>query len=344
MKEMQVNASGHYRVTIGSDLLKESGSTVCRITKAERVCIVSDSKVWPLYGESVCRSLQNSGLSVFHFIFSAGENSKNGETYWKLLNFLAENELTRTDCIVALGGGVVGDLAGFAAATYLRGIPYIQVPTTLLAMVDSSIGGKTGIDLPSGKNLCGAFWQPSAVLCDTGTLATLPDEIFRDGCAEVIKYGILYDPALFSHLEATGMSFDLEAVIARCVEFKCRAVEADEFDRGARKLLNLGHTVGHAIEQCSNYAISHGQAVAAGTAIVSRAAACPDAARICGLLSKIGLPTATAFSAAELVQAALSDKKRSGNTLDLILPTAIGNCQIVPTPITELQAFIEKGL
>lgn len=172
--------------------------------------------------------------------------------------------------VVALGGGVVGDLAGFAAASYLRGIRFIQVPTTLLAAVDSSVGGKTAIDLPAGKNLAGAFCQPSLVLCDTDTLNSLPLDIFRDGCAEVIKYGVLYDPKLFAHLEEKGLSFDREAVITRCVELKRDVVMEDEFDTGARMKLNLGHTVGHGVEAKSHFAISHGKAVAIGMAIVSR--------------------------------------------------------------------------
>lgn len=342
MKEIQVTASKSYTVTIGSGILRHIATKMPPC--ATKICIVSDSNVWPLYGETVTESLCAKKFSVYHFVFSAGENSKNAENYLKLLNFLAENQLTRTDCIIALGGGVVGDLAGFAAATYLRGIPYIQIPTTLLAMVDSSVGGKTGIDLSAGKNLAGAFYHPTAVLCDTDTLATLPVEIFRDGCAEVIKYGILYDPALFAHLEEKGLDFDRESAIARCVELKRDVVREDEFDTGARMKLNLGHTMGHAIEICSNYAISHGQAVAIGTAIVSRAAKCPDADRITALLEAFGLPIATEFSAEALAQAALSDKKRSGSTVNLIIPKAIGDCTIVPTPIEKLKTFIEEGL
>ena len=188
----------------------------------------------------------------------------------ELLNFLAENKLTRSDALIALGGGVVGDLTGFAAATYLRGIDYIQIPTTLLAAVDSSVGGKTAIDLPSGKNLVGAFYQPKLVLCDTDTLNTLPEDIFRDGCAEVIKYGVLYDAELFAHLDESGLSFDREAVIARCVELKRDVVAEDEFDRGKRQKLNLGHTIGHGIEACSGYGISHGKAVAMGMTIITK--------------------------------------------------------------------------
>ena len=341
MKQIEVNASRRYPVIIGGGILP-------RITEllpnGARVCIVSDSQVWPLYGDSLTAVLNGRNISSEYFTFPAGENSKNTETYLSLLNFLAENHLTRTDCIIALGGGVVGDLAGFAAATFLRGIPYIQVPTTLLAMVDSSVGGKTGIDLPGGKNLCGAFYQPAAVLCDTDTLTTLPTDIFRDGCAEVIKYGILYDPALFAHLEVWGMDFDRTAVIARCIELKRDVVAKDEFDTGARMQLNLGHTIGHAIEKCSHYTISHGQAVAMGTAIVSRAAGCPDADRICALLTRFGLPTTTTFPATELAQAAMADKKRSGAMTNLIIPKSIGYCQIVPTPTQQLQAFIEEGL
>lgn len=344
MKEIQVTASRNYNVTVGSGLLSRISDTVRKCTKAGHICIVSDSHVWPLYGETVESHLCSAGFFVCHLVFPAGENSKNAENYLKLLNFLAENQLTRADCIIALGGGVVGDLAGFAAATYLRGIPYIQVPTTLLAMVDSSVGGKTGIDLPAGKNLCGAFYQPAAVLCDTDVLATLPEAIFRDGCAEVIKYGILYDPALFAHLEDSGLSFDREAVIARCIEWKRNVVAQDEFDTGDRLRLNLGHTVGHAIEQCSGYAISHGKAVAMGMAIVSRAAKCPDAYRITALLEAFGLPTTTEFSAKALAQAAFSDKKRAGDTVNLVIPKTIGHCDIVPTPVENMKAFIEKGL
>ena len=271
-------------------------------------------------------------------------------TYLNILNFLAENKLTRTDILIALGGGVVGDLSGFCAATYLRGIRYIQVPTSLLAMVDSSVGGKTAIDLPAGKNLVGAFYQPNLVLCDIDLLNTLPVELFRDGCAEIIKYGILHDKALFEHLSQKKMEFDRKYVIARCVEIKRDVVCQDEFDTGARQKLNLGHTVGHGIEKQSNYQISHGRAVAAGTAIIARAAAadgyCDNATTlsICNLIKDFGLPTGTEASAEVLLDSMLSDKKRSGDNINLIIPRTIGNCDIVRTPIDQMKTFIEKGL
>lgn len=341
MIEIQINASKRYGVTVGQGILK---SIMELVSDYNQVCIVSDSNVWPLYGKHLKELLYERGRLDGYYTFPAGETSKNAEEYLDLLNFLSLNQYSRSDCLLALGGGVVGDLTGFAAATYLRGIPYIQVPTTLLAMVDSSVGGKTGIDLPSGKNLVGAFYQPAAVICDTDLLNTLPEEVFRDGCAEVIKYAILYDPELFSHLEEKGMDFHREWVIARCVDWKRMAVEQDEFDRGSRMLLNLGHTIGHAIETCSGYTVSHGQAVAVGIAIVSRAAKCADTERILALLNRFGLPTCCEYSADALANAALLDKKRSGERIHLIIPKTIGDCAIVPTDIEELEAFIQKGL
>ena len=342
MKQIRINTASPYMVSIGSGLLKELDRQIAELTKAEKVCIVSDDQVWPLYGQAVCDSLKAFQTCVFQF--SAGESSKNIETYGRLLHFLAENEITRSDCILALGGGVVGDLAGFAAATYLRGIAYVQVPTTLLAMVDSSVGGKTGIDLPMGKNLCGAFYQPVAVICDTDTLSTLPADIFQDGCAEVIKYAVLFDPELFAELEHCGLAFDRESVIARCVTHKQNVVAEDEHDTGKRMLLNLGHTIGHAIEKGSDYAIPHGQAVAIGMAIVSRGTSCADTGRIVSLLEHFGLPTSTGLSADTLYRLALSDKKRSGGTLQLIVPQAIGQCTLVRTPMQQLKTLLEEGL
>ena len=344
MKTVTVNASKTYDIKIGSGLLSTIGEEAAALGKATKICIVSETNVWPLYGETVQKSLENAGFSVISYVFPAGEESKNGAVYLDLMNFLAQNRLTRSDLLVALGGGVVGDLAGFAAATYLRGIRFIQAPTTLLAAVDSSVGGKTAIDLPAGKNLCGAFCQPSLVLCDTDTLNSLPVDIFRDGCAEVIKYGILYDADLFAILEKDGLSFDREAVIAKCVEWKRNVVMEDEFDTGARMKLNLGHTVGHGVEARSNFTLSHGKSVAIGMCIVTRASHCPDAGRIIPCIQKFGLPTATDFPVDDIYTYTLSDKKRSGGTVNLIIPRTIGCCDIVPTPVSQLKTFIEEGM
>ena len=344
MNTVTVNASKTYDILIGSGLLKLLGEEVKKLGKAEKICVVSESNVFPLYGEAVIESLKHAGFSVISYVFPAGEESKNGTVFLDLLNHLASSGLTRSDIIVALGGGVTGDLAGFAAASFLRGIRFVQVPTTLLAAVDSSVGGKTAIDLPTGKNLAGAFCQPSLVLCDIDVLNTLPVDIFRDGCAEVIKYGILYDPVLFSHLEEKGLEFDREAVITRCVELKRDVVMEDEFDTGARMKLNLGHTIGHGVEAKSNFTLSHGKSVAIGMAIVSRACGCPDTPRILSILRQFGLPITTDDTAEEILSYALSDKKRSGDLVKLILPNAIGDCAIVPTPVDKLKSFIQAGL
>ena len=344
MNTVTVNASKTYDILIGSGLLKLLGEEVKKLGKAEKICVVSESNVFPLYGEAVIESLKHAGFSVISYVFPAGEESKNGTVFLDLLNHLASSGLTRSDIIVALGGGVTGDLAGFAAASFLRGIRFVQVPTTLLAAVDSSVGGKTAIDLPTGKNLAGAFCQPSLVLCDIDVLNTLPVDIFRDGCAEVIKYGILYDPVLFSHLEEKGLEFDREAVITRCVELKRDVVMEDEFDTGARMKLNLGHTIGHGVEAKSHFTLSHGKSVAIGMAIVSRACGCKDSPRILAILQKFGLPISTADTAEDIYAYALSDKKRAGDLVKLILPNAIGDCSIVPTPVSELKSFIQAGL
>lgn len=350
MKTVTVQASKTYQVIIESGLHTKIVPMLRSVTSASNVAIISDSNVFPLYGESIISALKEAGINVCYYVFPAGEASKNGQTYLNILNFLAENKLTRSDCIMALGGGVVGDITGFAAATYLRGITYIQVPTTLLAMVDSSVGGKTAIDLPAGKNLAGAFYQPSLVLCDIDTLKTLPIDIFRDGCAEVIKYGALFDPKLFTHLSEKGLNFDLESVVSRCVELKRDVVVQDEFDHGDRQKLNLGHTFGHGVEAISNFKISHGKAVAIGMAIAGRTAAkhgfCTQATAdmICNIIQFFGLPTATEYSAAELYNSALSDKKRAGSTVNLILPREIGCCDIVPTAVTKIESYIKAGL
>lgn len=350
MKIIPVNASTAYSVIIGKDLLSQAG-TYCKeaLGKPCRLCIVTDDIVAPLYLETVRLSLEEAGFDVFYYVFPNGEASKNTETLVELLEILAENHITRSDALIALGGGVVGDITGFCAAIYLRGIRFIQLPTTLLAAVDSSVGGKTGVDLMAGKNLVGAFHQPSLVLCDYTTLDTLAPAVFSDGCAEVIKYGVINDRPFFEKLKS-GIRPQIEEVIATCVINKRNIVESDEFDRGTRQLLNLGHTVGHAIEICSDLTISHGSAVSMGMVIMTRAAVamglCPDSdlTELITQLESVSLPTVCPFSATELAEIALTDKKRTGNTITLIVPHGIGNSQLHTIPIEELPYWLEKGL
>lgn len=350
MKSIHISVSTEYEVKVGKGLLDTLGQEAGSVIAGRMAVIVSDGNVWPRYGKLAAHSLEQAGFSVSSFVIDAGEASKNGENYLKLLDFLAESGISRTDCLVAVGGGVVGDLTGFAAATYLRGIGYIQLPTTLLAMVDSSVGGKTAINLTAGKNLAGAFYQPKLVLCDISTLDTLPREEFAQGCAEVIKYGVLYDSALFAHLEENGPDFHREQVISRCIEWKNQAVTEDEFDFGSRRMLNLGHTLGHSIEKCSGYTVSHGAAVAVGMSIIARSSAAndlcdwEDCLRIIAVLERFGLPTASAFSAEALVQQAFSDKKRSGDEITLVIPATIGCAKLHKLPLDQLEKFVKEGM
>ncbi len=346
---IDVAASRSYRVEIGPGMLPLAGERVKTLfPKAERVVIVSDDAVFPLHGKPVLDSLQAAGVSADTYIIPHGEASKTAATLLELLNFLPGAGLTRTDALLALGGGVVGDMTGLAAAVYQRGIGYIQCPTTLLAAVDSSVGGKTAVDLPAGKNLMGAFWQPRAVLCDTEVLDTLPPDIFADGCAEVVKTAILFDPDLFETLN--GPDFDREAVIARCVRHKRDIVAEDEFDTGRRGLLNLGHTLGHGIEAASDFSVSHGQAVAMGTCVVTRAAAKNGIAdpslpgQVEARFRAFGLPTQTDRDLRELMPYLLKDKKRSGGLVKLIVPKALGDCVQIPLDREALYSFLKAGM
>ncbi len=294
--------------------------------------------------------MEDAGYRVLSFLFAPGENSKTLDTFGKILSFLAQNNVTRTDCLVALGGGITGDITGFVASAYLRGIKFIQIPTTFLAAIDSSVGGKTGVNLPEGKNLAGAFYQPELVICDCDTLKTLPEEIFLDGVAEALKYGVIADRALFEHLRTGNFLCDLEEIIETCVKIKAEFVSRDEFDTGLRALLNFGHTVAHAIEKKSSYQISHGHAVAIGMAVISSAAEKSSLSEEnCGNLIKTALkschlPFSSPYSAKELLSGMLSDKKRSGESLTLILPKKIGEAFLYPLSVSELEGFISLGL
>ncbi len=349
MRKVTVNASRIYDIVIDKGCLNRSGELIRAIKSPCRAAILSDSNVAPLYLERLERSLAASGFDSVSFVIEAGEESKSPENYLAFLSFLARSKITRTDCLIALGGGVVGDLCGFCAATYLRGIEFIQIPTTLLAMVDSSVGGKTAIDIPEGKNLVGAFYQPSLVICDHETLNTLSDKVFADGCAEVVKYGIINDRPLFDKLRSP-IKPQIEDIIENCVMDKRDVVDADERDTGVRQLLNLGHTAAHSIEILSNFGISHGSAVAIGTALITRAAVnmglCPakELEEIERMLSSYGLPIDCPYGAKELSDIALSDKKRSGGNITLIMPYGIGNSRLYKVQVDKLEEIFAMGL
>ena len=349
-KTIKIQTDPPYDVVIGRNLLDRCGELIRDSVGLCRLAVISDSTVTKLYLSRVTESLTRAGYDVVSFSFLAGEKSKNIHTLGAILNFLAENRITRSDCVVALGGGVCGDIAGFAAGCYLRGIPFVQLPTTLLAAVDSSVGGKTAIDLPAGKNLAGLFHQPAAVFCDTGCIAALPTKVFAEGAAEAIKTGILGDETLFAIFEKGMAKSRLGDVIADAVTVKGRIVAADTQEQSQRKVLNLGHTAGHAIEKCSNFTIPHGEAVAMGTVLMARAAlkqghcSAATAARIEDTMRLNGLPVAAPFSGGELAQAALSDKKRSGDKITVVFPMAIGRCTLETIPVSALPALFEAGL
>ena len=350
MTTIHVSASREYDIEIGRGLLGQAGEHIARVTGAGRTAaVISDTNVLPLYGQRLCSSLEQAGFRVISWAFPAGEASKNLTTYGQLLHFLGENHMTRSDIIVALGGGVTGDMAGFAAATYQRGIPFIQAPTTLLAAVDSSVGGKTAIDLDTGKNQAGCFYQPWLVLCDPDTLTTLPEREYRCGCGEIIKYSVLFDAHFFEELQSTPVKDQVEHVISTCVTLKRMAVMEDEFDTGARRKLNLGHSFGHAVEACSDFSIPHGCAVAIGMAIITRAAVKRDICtqevldRLLAILDKYDLPTQTDYPLEALYRAALSDKKISGGKMHLIVPEAIGRCRIESIPEAEIRDWMQDG-
>ena len=350
MGVITVNTSNKYNIIIDHGILQEAGPMIHKAVPAGgKAMLVSDDNVFPLYGEIVSKSLSNSGFEVFNFVLPHGESNKNLENYGQLLNEMSIKHITRADVVVALGGGVVGDLAGFAAATYQRGVSIVQIPTSLLAAVDSSVGGKTAVDLSAGKNQAGCFYQPSLVICDTDVLSTLPEEEYRNGCAEIIKYAILDGETFFSRIERTPVLQQYEDIITRCVKIKKELVEADEHDNGARMLLNLGHTIGHGVESCSNYTIPHGQAVAMGLAAIVRAATekscCKQqlCASVCKLISKYGLPVELPFPYEELAKAALSDKKNTSTKMRLVVPFELGDCEIIDINGPEFSGWLKAG-
>lgn len=349
MKKVTVNASRVYDIIIDKGILDRAGELCAAVKKPCRAAVLTDSNVAPLYLGRLERSLFAFGYEVVSYVIPAGEASKSAESYLAFLSFLAQNKITRSDCLFALGGGVVGDLCGFCAATYLRGVEFIQIPTTLLAMVDSSVGGKTAIDIPEGKNLVGAFYQPSLVICDYDTLSTLPGDVFTDGCAEVIKYGIINDRELFEKLKNPILP-QIEDVIENCVRNKRDVVDADERDTGVRQLLNLGHTAAHSIEMLSGFEISHGSAVAMGMAIILRAATalghCSAEDRDAAIeqISSYGLPTDCPYSAKELADIALNDKKRHGGSITLVMPYGIGDSRLYKVSVDSLEEIFKAGL
>ncbi len=349
METVTVRASTAYDVLIGDGLLQSAASILSPVVKSGPVTIVSDNTVYALYGDTLKRQLTINGNTVHSFVFPSGEASKNSGTYIRLLNFLASHGMSRADTIVALGGGVVGDLAGFAAATYMRGIRVVQMPTTLLSAVDSSVGGKTGIDLQAGKNLAGAFYQPSLVLCDYRLFDTLEPAVFASGMGEVIKHAVLSGGELKALLDSP-IRENLAQIVKLNVQIKRDVVQADEREAGTRKLLNLGHTIGHAVETLSRYTLSHGQSVAIGTSMTARICAAQGicsqavASDVIRLFRFHGLPTETEFTAKQIAETARMDKKRQTDTITWVWIEDFGRCILKDIPMNDFESLVSLGL
>ena len=347
MKTIHVNASKSYDILIERGVLERAGEEIKTVCGAGEALIVSDDTVWGLFGEAVLASMQKAGFDVTSFTFPHGEQSKNLSVYADILNALAARHLSRKGLVVALGGGVVGDMAGFAAATYLRGVRFVQIPTTLLSQVDSSVGGKTGVDMPEGKNLVGAFYQPRLVLIDPAVLATLPDQTFADGMAEVVKYGYISNRDILDMVSAPDYKQNIESIICECVKIKRDVVTIDEHDTGLRMILNFGHTIGHAAEKLGNYVdLTHGQAVAVGMVAAMRLSAFLGnedlTGRLIEILKHIGLPTELKYGREDIYRSLLSDKKKFGATVNFILVREPGRAEITPIGAEKLHEYVLK--
>ncbi len=349
MNVVTVNASRTYNIIIQDDKYRQIGTAISQSVKARRAAIVTDDNVDKEYGDIIAGSLDAAGISTVKFVFPHGEASKCHETLLKLYDFLAEHGFTRSDMLIALGGGVVGDLTGFAAATYMRGIEFVQIPTSLLAMVDSSVGGKTAVNINGGKNLVGAFYQPSIVIADTCALNTLPREFFIDGMAEVIKYGMIKSPKVFEMSERLGAdsTVSINDIISECVSIKAQVVENDEREAGERMLLNFGHTLGHAIEKFHNFSgITHGAAVAIGMSVFTHIAEdkgmCVKgvADKLDAVLKANGLPITTEAPMDVLFRYSLGDKKRNSKGIDIVICSDIGKSSTIRMTVEEYADFL----
>ncbi len=351
MRKITVSGSIPYEILIDAEILQQSGRYIREVSSAKKTLIILDSNVFPLYFDTVKNSLESNGFEVFSHIFPAGEAHKNLDTVSGMIKAMCEAELSRNDIVVALGGGVTGDMAGFASAIYLRGIDFVQIPTTLLSQVDSSVGGKTGCDLSFGKNLIGAFHNPKLVLIDPNTIKTLPDRYKNDGIGEIIKYAFIKSEKLYDTLTSCESLDDiLTDVIYTCVDIKREVVENDFTEKGERMLLNFGHTLGHAIEKAENFSgLAHGEAVGVGMLYITRASETTGdtekgtAEKIEKLLNKFSLPTEFSGDTEELVKIMLFDKKRRGDKLNLVLVKSVGNSFVKALPTAELQGFFAEG-
>ncbi len=351
MEQLHIHLNEHsYNIYIESGLLTQAGKLIRQVYGGAQAIVLSDETVHSLYGKRLTAALDDAGISSSVFLISPGEASKSMNVLEELLTFMADSGLTRSGLLIAMGGGVVGDLGGFAASCYMRGIDFVQIPTTLLSQVDSSVGGKTAVNLRSGKNLVGAFWQPRLVIADTQLLSTLNDREFAGGMAETLKHGLIADGDFYRFLMTGDVRTHMDEVVRRNVEIKAAVVGEDEREHGKRKLLNFGHTLGHAIEKCSGYTVAHGYAVATGMVLASRAAerlgyspaGMLEAVR--AACRRFDLPTECPYTAPELYAAATGDKKRDGGSIDVVVLKEVGRAETVRLDLEGLRRFTEAAL
>ncbi len=364
MESIKVNLikteDNSYDILIKEGVIAELAHYLKNVKMAYRFAIITDDTVKALYGGKLQKDLLAHGLNSELIAFPAGEKNKSRETKAWIEDRMLENNFARDSAVIALGGGVVGDMAGYVAATYTRGIPYIQIPTTLVACVDSSIGGKTAVDTPHGKNLIGSFYQPRRVYIDVATLSTLNEKEIREGLAEVIKYGVISESSLFSYVDQNIdkiFSYDCEAltyIVKRGCEIKARVVEKDERESDLRKILNFGHTIGHAVENLSGYTISHGQAISIGMVAEGELALEMglwkenELVSLTALLEKAGLPTKMPeeMDIKNVIETMKLDKKSRGGQIEMVLPKAIGSMSQTRDGYAHKidESFIEKVL
>ena len=347
MKRIKVKTTREYSVLVGSGAISQLKEELPLVTNANRILVVSDDNVAPLHLDSLLSKL--SDYNTYSLILTHGEENKNIETVLSILTYLKENSFDRDDLVIALGGGVVGDISAFASSIYMRGIDFINIPTTLLSQVDSSVGGKTGVDFCGAKNIVGSFFQPRLVICDTDYLKTLPEDIFSDGCAEVIKYAFIGDDELLPIIE-DGIKKNIDEIVYRCVYDKDLVVSRDEFDRGDRALLNFGHTIGHAVESLSDYKVSHGKAVAIGMSMITLGAeklgVCPTGVydRLVTVLKANSLPTTTNTDKDDIMSAVRNDKKKSGDRITAVLPIDMCCCVTRKLTFEMLSEYVNGAL
>ncbi|MBR1591981.1 MAG: 3-dehydroquinate synthase [Ruminococcus sp.] len=346
MKNIKVRTSSPYDIIIERGGLDKCGEFISSALKSKKAVIITDDIVDRLYSQRLVKSLADYDIKSDVFVFPNGEQSKNLSTLSDIYDFLCEKNITRSDFLIALGGGVVGDITGFAAASYLRGIDFVQIPTTLLAQVDSSVGGKTAVDIKGGKNLVGAFKQPALVVCDSDTLKSLPQTELSCGMAEAIKYGMIRDADLFRLIEnhdISDINDVMDELVYTCIDIKRDVVEHDEFDKGERMILNFGHTLGHAIEGWHNYTdYTHGMGVSAGMCMITErlcSKALSDRLKNC--VKRYNLPTGTEAPIGELLPYCSKDKKRDAGDINYIICPETGKAEIHRVTVAEFEKLME---